>query len=153
MSYDQQSYKAGYQAGRGRRNAHIRYRGVRYRKDVGFEMWCATCAAKGSTSYWPITEEFWYRRNLTQCRACILEQKRRAAKEAYWRDPETERRRVAAYKAATAEVQALKRSHRWSELTEAQREAYRSYRRARYVRRRDETLAYQRAWRARQKAA
>ena len=50
-----------------------RGRGVRYRADVGFEMYCPGCARRGNgPRYWPITLEFWSPQNLSVCRACVL---------------------------------------------------------------------------------
>jgi hypothetical protein len=115
--------------------------GVRFR-DGEFELRCSECAVEGGvTAYWPITTEFWDPRNLTACRAHLLKRKRLKAKERYWLDPETERRRTAQYHAANDRVRRLKTAARWAELDEAERAALRAYRRMRYAARRAAELA------------
>lgn len=52
-----------------------RYAGVRYRRDVGFEMRCDECPS--GARYWPLTVEFWnVRAGMSRCAACWL---------VYWR--------------------------------------------------------------------
>ena len=49
---------------------------VRYRPDIGWEMRCDDCVARGrSGSFWPLLPEgeFWAGRHLTRCVACERE--------------------------------------------------------------------------------
>jgi hypothetical protein len=57
----------------------VRYRGVRYRADTGFELRCDDCAESGGvTCYWPITLEYWNpSAGMGRCRACWLAEWRR----------------------------------------------------------------------------
>jgi hypothetical protein len=55
---------------------------IRYTDDMGFIRRCPQCA-----EWYPLTLEFWYRRWLTRCRACVLEWKRGYQNEKYRKDP------------------------------------------------------------------
>jgi len=53
-------------------------RAVRYRKDVGFEMRCESCARnhRNYVIYWPLTLEYWVPRRLRSCRTCLAQRRK-----------------------------------------------------------------------------
>lgn len=56
---------------------------VRWR-DGGWEYRCPSCTTKArSVRFWPLTEEFWDKRRMTICRACIGEEKRAHTRRKY----------------------------------------------------------------------
>jgi hypothetical protein len=85
-----------------------RYRGVRYRKDTGFEMRCFECPS--GTRYWPLTPEFWdVYHGLNRCRACWLSYWRKRAIAVRLADPELSRARSRAKYRRNRRVIAIKR--------------------------------------------
>lgn len=110
-----------------------RYRGVRWRADVGFEMRCDVCP--NGARYWPITEEYWnVKHGLSRCAACWLTYWRRKAVTTRNRDIELVRARDRAKYRRNRKVIILKR---------------REY----YQRNREAILARRRAWYAAKVAA
>lgn len=91
----------------------VRWRGVRWRADVGWEMRCDECAAaKRSASYWPISHEFWdVRRGLWRCRACWV---------AYTRDRRRQGKYSAQRAAKTREYQREWAARKRQQLREAE---------------------------------
>jgi len=153
-------YNAGYSA---RPRSHGR--SIRWGANEEPQMQCPDCAAAGGlTSYWPLTSEFWDRRNMSRCRACNLARKRRKAHEAYWADPETERQRAAEYSRKHHALILLKKRLRYAEdpakdnarsreYREANRDARRAYARAYYARNRAHILLREKLRRAMKAAA
>lgn len=63
--------------------------GVRYRRDTGWELRCASCRKSRHTPfYWPLTHEFWdTHRGLTRCKACWRNYDLHNKRERYRTDP------------------------------------------------------------------
>ena len=109
-----------------------RYRGVRYREDVGFELRCDDCARNsGVTCYWPITTEYWnHHAGMGRCRACWLVLYRRRERENRAANPEARRAHDRARYRANRRVLLIKRRVYYLENRDAilaeSRERYRA---------------------------
>lgn len=123
---------------------------VRWSED-GWQMRCPDCPARVSPRWWPLTEEFWDRRNLARCRACNRELKRA-------RDRASERRRdyirswrreavhaIALYNRDYYEANKDRILAQVADYAERNRERIAAKRRERYLRKREELLAQKRA--------
>lgn len=88
--------------------------GIRWREDVGWEVrcdWCANHTGRTAT-YWPLTDEFWDRKSMARCRACLRIQKNRRDRARYATDMAWRARRQQGsreYRAVAGDVIALKR--------------------------------------------
>jgi hypothetical protein len=94
-----------------------RYRGVRYRDDVGFELRCDVCARNsGVTCYWPLTAEYWnHQAGMGRCRACWLVLYRNRERAARAANPELRRAHDRARYRANRRVILLKRQVYYTE--------------------------------------
>lgn len=136
----------------GARRHVFRYRGVRYRADVGFEMRCDDCAARhdGSPWYWPITTEFWHEtRGMVRCRACWSLYDRKKEQQRRARDPELTRARDRARYRRNRDVVRIKRRVYYEE----HRDRILSRSRAYYEENRERLLEANRRYKAQRKAA
>lgn len=76
-----------------------------------FERACESCRRKSQGGYyWPMTLEYWDRRNLKMCKTCFLEAKRREARARRRRDPDFRGRSEARLLARDAERHRLARA-------------------------------------------
>lgn len=121
--------------------------GVRWREDVGYELRCRDCR-----TYWPLSDEWWSRRNFSRCKACAQRHKNALDRARYARDPEARARRrqyLAAYRRDARRAKSLYQFERyWSDPDAARKVA-----RDRYYRDRDAILERKRARYADRKAA
>jgi hypothetical protein len=92
----------------------VRTRGVRYRADTGFEMFCPDCERSGrGPQFWPLTTEFWdVNHGFARCRACWAKKKRQDEKARRLKDPAYIRARNRAYWQENRVVLNLKRKAR-----------------------------------------
>lgn len=67
------------------------------------------CLACGE--FWPMTPEFWVRRNVTRCRACVNEAKSVRNRARYRADPEYRERRLRLQRASYAQLMADTERH------------------------------------------
>ena len=120
-------------------------------------MRCDSCAAKGGlTSYWPLTEEFWNKKNgMRRCRACQYELRNARLRERWAKDPAFRAKELEKQRQYTGEARtviSIKKARYYDERREelqakarehyaANREAIRARQRARYARKRAEARA------------
>jgi hypothetical protein len=105
---------------------------VRWSDDTdGWELRCESCVANGQTAcYWPLTDEFWNRREMVRCRACNRS-KKNARDRARGRTAAVIAR-VRLYRDEAREIINFKERLRYAE----RREQINARRRARYDQRR-----------------
>lgn len=98
-----------------------RTRGVRYREDTGFEMFCEDCKKKGhGQQFWPLTKEFWdVTHGLARCKACWAQKKRDDERTRKRAAPDYIKKRNHAYWLANKDVINLKRNDRRAKAREA----------------------------------
>lgn len=119
--------------------------GIRWREDTGWELRCPDCmASRHGTTYWPLTDEFWDKRNMKRCRACHRTQNRKWERAQYEkRGSRYHKRRayVAQYrKDARRAKQVYMDAYYWQDP-----EKQRAKARAHYAANRDDILARRRA--------
>lgn len=117
-------------------------RDFRYSDDTGFERRCPECR-----DWWPVTLEFWDRRWMTRCRACIKSWKAVYQNAKYRDDPEyretrKEAARLTAWKQRVNEPDKLYERRRVYEATRDERR--RELQRLAYWANRDAILARRR---------
>lgn len=98
-----------------------RYSPVRY-KNGEWEMRCNACTQRGGMRFWPIDLEFWTPSNMTTCRACLSDRRRRsesARRSTYYRLIKSDPVKHAAYLARHRVSQQRLRDRRRRELQAA----------------------------------
>lgn len=126
-------------------NLGIRSAPVRWRDETGWELRCPDCSKRGQANhFWPLTDEFWNRRQMQRCLACAAVRRRQRDRARYWTNAEARARDLAQarrYKAEAGETIKVKRwVYYWSN---ADRERQRS--REHYHANREAILARRRA--------
>lgn len=115
----------------------------RYDREIGFERRCPECL-----DWWPITLEFWDKRWLTKCRACVKTWRRNYQNEKYRTNPEfrevrKEAARLSAWMMRVNEPERLRERRRRNAIATAERRRERQ--RINYWANRDAILARRRA--------
>ena len=82
-----------------------------------FQKRCASCAAKGRASFWPLTLEFWRPAwGLTRCRTCVLEARAKRNRERWLADPEWRRAKLEANREQRLATKRFAYAERWARL-------------------------------------
>ena len=124
---------------------------VRWRDDT-WEHKCHDCVGKGSGHWWPLTSEFWDRRNMARCRACTRELKRIRERHsprkreyiAQWRREAAHA--IALYNRDYYEANRDRILAQVADYAERNEDRIRARRQERYRRQREEILAKKRAY-------